>query len=400
MSYRMTITAAILSAIAIATAPTPAASRPKAELYARKPVEQLHSAAAYAAANAGLNCANLENRATDIISINKAWSALSVKSNVADGSIGDKREFETTSAYHDRLDDYWTKSLGGSNIIVIEKSLKVTDYHYDADKNVISIVNPIRYAKHYSDNYKKYESGIIDAFYSQLSHSSYSAKNAYGLSKQVYKDRSVQGELIFNPKYKLESSIYRRDEYVLDIPITLEEAKLFSNKMKITYLARKITPFTVTGLITNKPTINDPFDDRVYLYGFNIEPMCIIVKIGNKKQKKFDFYDSKNQSDPTPTKIVYSPKPLSAPENWLNSHDYPSRSVREGHYGISRYKLSVGADGRVNGCEITSSSGYIELDELTCHLIPRRARFTPANESNGQAIFGIFNGEHSWKIPN
>jgi protein TonB len=48
--------------------------------------------------------------------------------------------------------------------------------------------------------------------------------------------------------------------------------------------------------------------------------------------------------------------------------------------------ITVGADGRVQGCNVTQSSGNGALDSATCSIIRRRAKFTPAKDSNGQPI--------------
>jgi len=86
------------------------------------------------------------------------------------------------------------------------------------------------------------------------------------------------------------------------------------------------------------------------------------------------------------------PEPRSNPATWLSDADYPSRAQREERSGTVRYALDVGATGIVTGCQITKSSGYADLDEATCRLLPRRARF-----ESGRAF--RYEGEQVWRLP-
>jgi protein TonB len=40
----------------------------------------------------------------------------------------------------------------------------------------------------------------------------------------------------------------------------------------------------------------------------------------------------------------------------------------------------------VQSCNVVQSSGNGALDSATCNIIRRRAKFTPARDSNGQAV--------------
>jgi protein TonB len=61
--------------------------------------------------------------------------------------------------------------------------------------------------------------------------------------------------------------------------------------------------------------------------------------------------------------------------------------------------VSVGPDGRVTNCEITSSSGHADLDAETCKLITRRARFTPGKDRAGNPTGGSNSNRIRWQIP-
>jgi protein TonB len=69
----------------------------------------------------------------------------------------------------------------------------------------------------------------------------------------------------------------------------------------------------------------------------------------------------------------------------FSTDDYPASAASAGAEGTVQASLSIGPDGRVVGCNITRSSGNSALDSTTCNILRRRAKFTPARDSNGQA---------------
>src|SRR4051794_14672821 len=67
----------------------------------------------------------------------------------------------------------------------------------------------------------------------------------------------------------------------------------------------------------------------------------------------------------------------------FSADDYPAAAQSAGAEGTARASLTIGADGRVVGCNITQSTGNGSLDAATCNILRRRAKFTPARDSNG-----------------
>jgi len=57
-----------------------------------------------------------------------------------------------------------------------------------------------------------------------------------------------------------------------------------------------------------------------------------------------------------------------------------------GAEGTAQASLTIGTDGRVVSCTITRSTGNSALDSATCNVLRRRARFTPARDSNGNPV--------------
>ena len=86
-------------------------------------------------------------------------------------------------------------------------------------------------------------------------------------------------------------------------------------------------------------------------------------------------------------------------QDLVTADDYPSASLRNNEEGVTRYRLDVGADGKVVACTVTGSSGHPALDDASCRLLTRRARFNPAKDSSGQAVGSVWSQSVRWQIP-
>lgn len=105
---------------------------------------------------------------------------------------------------------------------------------------------------------------------------------------------------------------------------------------------------------------------------------------------------------PAPPPPKFQPKPPVArgnPSSWANSNDYPSRALREEREGVTGFTVQIDANGRVSSCTVTRSSGSPDLDDTTCKLISRRARFKPATDGNGDPVASSWSNKVSWVIP-
>ena len=79
--------------------------------------------------------------------------------------------------------------------------------------------------------------------------------------------------------------------------------------------------------------------------------------------------------------------------------DYPASAVASGAEGTVRTVLTIGPDGRVTGCSITKGSGNSALDSTTCNILRRRAKFTPARDSNGNAVSDTYQAPPiTWRL--
>lgn len=102
---------------------------------------------------------------------------------------------------------------------------------------------------------------------------------------------------------------------------------------------------------------------------------------------------------PPPRFTPTAASPRGNPGNWATTNDYPSRALREEREGTTGFRVSVGPDGRVTDCQVTSSSGHSDLDQATCSNVTRRARFNPAKDGEGHPTSGSFSSRVRWVIP-
>ncbi len=102
---------------------------------------------------------------------------------------------------------------------------------------------------------------------------------------------------------------------------------------------------------------------------------------------------------PPPKFTPKSPVPKGNPGSWATTNDYPTRALREEREGTTGFRVTVGPDGRVTDCQVTSSSGSPDLDEAACSNVKRRARFNPATDGEGNPTTGTYSNRVRWVIP-
>lgn len=106
--------------------------------------------------------------------------------------------------------------------------------------------------------------------------------------------------------------------------------------------------------------------------------------------------------DPGPPPQPFKPVGVAArgnPGNWVTNADYRPRWIRENLTGSARFSLSIDANGKVTNCTITRSTGHAALDEATCQLVTKRARFDAARDGNGKPVAGTYSNTVNWNIP-
>ena len=117
---------------------------------------------------------------------------------------------------------------------------------------------------------------------------------------------------------------------------------------------------------------------------------------------------------PPPAPIVLAPAPAAPPpapsqarrampkgqSGWARriQDNYPSSALRAEKEGRVGVRVTVGADGRVSACSVTSSSGTPALDTAACEGMERYARFDPALDDAGNPTSGQYSTSIVYKL--
>jgi protein TonB len=114
---------------------------------------------------------------------------------------------------------------------------------------------------------------------------------------------------------------------------------------------------------------------------------------------------------PPPAPVIHEnlppPKPSEAtpakikgdPSFGITDEDYPASAQRNGEEGTTAIAYDIGVDGRISNCKVTGSSGSSTLDQTTCQLAERRARYTPAKDAAGNPMASHGSRRIVWRIP-
>jgi periplasmic protein TonB len=128
-----------------------------------------------------------------------------------------------------------------------------------------------------------------------------------------------------------------------------------------------------------------------------------VIKKAAQDLKTFDVEEEPppppDEPPPPPPRKVQSARAKGNLLGLFSSDDYPSSAERNQEEGTTTVRLSIGPDGRVSGCDITGSSGSAALDQATCNVLRRRARFNPANDTNGNPVADTYTQRVTWRLP-
>lgn len=101
---------------------------------------------------------------------------------------------------------------------------------------------------------------------------------------------------------------------------------------------------------------------------------------------------------PPPVKQVQARSAVGSLQGLFTGDDYPSSALENEESGTTSVRLTIGTDGRVSGCSVTGSSGSRTLDSATCRVLQRRAKFTPARDSNGNPTSDSVSQRITWRL--
>ncbi len=91
--------------------------------------------------------------------------------------------------------------------------------------------------------------------------------------------------------------------------------------------------------------------------------------------------------------------PLGNPRDWITQDDYPPAAMRIGAQGAVEVRLDIDERGWVAACGVVATSNSSALDDATCALLKRRARFVPQKAASGAAFAGIYLRTVRWSLP-
>lgn len=121
--------------------------------------------------------------------------------------------------------------------------------------------------------------------------------------------------------------------------------------------------------------------------------------------------EARSTPTPTPTPTIAPPPPPPVASQaravqprdlarWANriGSDYPRRAAQRGEQGTVGFRVTVGPNGRVEACDITSSSGSVDLDRAACQGVTRYARFNPALNDAGEPIAASWSSAITYRL--
>jgi TonB family protein len=101
------------------------------------------------------------------------------------------------------------------------------------------------------------------------------------------------------------------------------------------------------------------------------------------------------QTTPTPEA---SASPIIERNKLVMRKFYPASSLRLGEEGTVSFTIIVNRDGRIDGCQVTKSSGYEALDKATCDMMLVGATGQVQRAANRRVAYSR-DGLVDWKLP-
>ena len=102
---------------------------------------------------------------------------------------------------------------------------------------------------------------------------------------------------------------------------------------------------------------------------------------------------------PPAAEVARGPQPHGTAASLFSVNDYPAAAAGTGAHGKVATRLTIDTTGRVVGCNIVQSSGYPVLDEATCNILRRRARYGPGIDNQGRPVVSTVDESIMWIAP-
>lgn len=92
--------------------------------------------------------------------------------------------------------------------------------------------------------------------------------------------------------------------------------------------------------------------------------------------------------------------PLSNPDMWFRTADFPMHAAMQGHNGSVQARLDVDAAAKVTGCHVLRRTNPDEFADITCEVLNKRARFSPALDAAGKPVKSFYMLKLQWVSTN
>ncbi|PKP90184.1 MAG: hypothetical protein CVT77_15750 [Alphaproteobacteria bacterium HGW-Alphaproteobacteria-16] len=102
---------------------------------------------------------------------------------------------------------------------------------------------------------------------------------------------------------------------------------------------------------------------------------------------------------PTDVKLAnQKAQAINSPATWVTADDYPTAARRNDEQGAVGVALTIDRRGRVAICTVTSPSGSNLLDDQTCALMYKRAKYSPARDAAGAPVPSTTRLRFRWQL--
>jgi protein TonB len=95
--------------------------------------------------------------------------------------------------------------------------------------------------------------------------------------------------------------------------------------------------------------------------------------------------------------VARGPQAHGTAASLFSKDDYPAAAAGTGAHGKVVARLTIDTTGRVAGCTIMQSSGYGVLDQATCSILRRRARYGPGIDKHWQPVVSTVTESIVWR---
>jgi protein TonB len=97
------------------------------------------------------------------------------------------------------------------------------------------------------------------------------------------------------------------------------------------------------------------------------------------------------------SEVARGPQSHGTAASLFSVDDYPAAAKGSGAHGKVVARLTIDTSGRVVACKIIHSSGFAVLDEATCNILRRRARYGPGVDRFGQPVVSTVDETITWR---